>query len=121
MSTKWMLVSAVVAVVAFSGQSVVAGDDLASVTGKVFLDGKPLASAKVVLHFKDGQFAGAKTKDDGTYKVDRLPTGTHKVTVESIVKGKNVLPPNTSDEEKSALQIELMKGKNVIDLQLKSR
>jgi len=103
------------------GQCATAGDELASAVGRVILDGKPLAGAKIFFHMSDGQFAGAKTKEDGTFKVDRLPVGAHKVTVEATVKGRSVLPPRYSSEEVSQLRVEVKKGKNMYNLELRSR
>src|SRR4051812_45195388 len=46
------------------------------VTGKITLDGVPLATGKISFHRKDGQFVGASVKD-GEYLVDQLRPGKH--------------------------------------------
>jgi hypothetical protein len=104
-----------------AGQCATAGNELASVTGKVLLDGRPLAGQKIIFHLGDDQFAGTKTKADGTFKVDRLPLGAHKITVEAMVKGRSVLPARYSSEDVSQLRFEVKKGENRFDLQLSSR
>jgi hypothetical protein len=103
-----------------------AGEELASVQGTVSLNGKPLPSGKIIFHLGDGQFVGAKIKEDGTFKVDRLPPGTHAVTIESTQKTpkgdvKNLLPPKYSSEEHSGLRLEVKKGMNTcqVDIQAK--
>jgi hypothetical protein len=97
-----------------------AGDELASVTGKVTLDGRPLPDGKVFIHLGDGQFVGCKVKD-GSFKIGRVPVGKHKVTVEMRRDGLNALPARYSEEKLSALRIEVQKGANVLDLLLTSK
>src|SRR5580698_4403437 len=71
------------------------------VSGKITLDGKPLAAGKVTFHLDNGQFIGSKVKD-GAYKIDHLPPGKYKVTVE----GKDV-PATYTSEEKTPLVVEI--------------
>ena len=92
-----------------------AGDETASVSGTITLDGAPLAGGRIIFHQDNDQFVGAKIKD-GKYKLDRVPVGTHRVSVES--KG---LPARYSSEEQSALRIDIDKGKNVADFDLRSK
>jgi hypothetical protein len=63
-----------------AGHASARADDVRA-SGNVALNGKPLAEGKVTFHLDNGQFVGSKVKD-GKYLVDRLPVGTHKVTVE---------------------------------------
>ena len=109
------------AVVLTCGQRAAAADDLASVKGTVTVDGKPLPSGRILFHLGDGQFIGAKIKDDGTFKMERVPTGKYKVTVESAVQGKSVLPARYAADDKSELQVEVKKGANTFDFALLSR
>jgi hypothetical protein len=106
-------------------QRALAGEELASVKGNVSLDGRPLAFGKVIFHLADGQFVGSKIKEDGSFKVDRVPLGTHTITVEAMKteKGRklNVIPERYASEEKSQLRVEVRKGKNQFDLHLNSR
>jgi hypothetical protein len=53
-----------------------AGD--AEVSGKLTLDGKPLAGARVIFHLEKGQFVGTTTSEDGSYLVGRVPEGARK-------------------------------------------
>ena len=82
------------------------------VSGRITIDGKPLAAGRVFFHLDDGQFVGAKVKD-GAYSIDRVPTGTRKITVE----GKGVAPKFTS-ESTSGLTVEVKKGKSSYDIVL---
>jgi hypothetical protein len=85
----------------------------AKVTGKITVDGKPLAAGKVTFYFDNGQFVGSKVKD-GAYTVDHMPAGTHRVTVE----GKGV-PPKYSSEDTSELVVEVKEGTSTFDFDLK--
>jgi hypothetical protein len=103
-----------------------AGEGLATVKGKVSLDGQPLTSGKIVFHLPDGQFAGAKLQADGTFQVDRLPPGALKVSFEATRgngKGQvvNLLPARYSSEERSEIKIEVRKGANTHDFELQSK
>lgn len=81
-------------------------------SGSVTIDGKPLAAGRVFFHLDDGQFVGAKVID-GAYSIDRVPTGTRKITVE----GKGVAPKFTS-ENTSGLTMKVEKGKSTFDIAL---
>ena len=110
------------AVVLTCGPRAAAADDLASVKGTVPLeDGKPLPSGRIFFHLGDGQFVGAKVKQDGTFKMEKVPAGKYKVTVESAVDGKSVLPARYAAEDKSGIEVEVKKGDNTIDIKLTSR
>jgi hypothetical protein len=119
---RYSIAVAVLAAMLLSpGQLVSAEENLASVKGRVTLDGKPLGRGRVIFHQSDGQFVGSKLGEDGTFKIGRVPTGTHTVTVELTVDGKSILPPRYSSEERSELRFEVKKGENDFDLQLKSK
>ena len=132
-TTRFTMVVAILTLTVLPGtsQRSLAGEELASVKGKLALDGKPLAFGKVIFHLTDGQFVGAKLKADGTFKIDRVPPGTHKVTVEatrkSAAKDKpaapavNLIPAKYADEERSVLQVEVRKGQNEYNFELTSR
>jgi hypothetical protein len=121
MSAKCSMLLAIgLAVSGLPSESCRAGEALASAGGKVTLDGQPLAKGKIVFHFGDGQFIGTYVKD-GMYKLARLPVGTHKVTIEALLNGKNVLPARYASENTSALRVEVRKGKNTFDLDLTTR
>jgi hypothetical protein len=91
--------------------SVTAAD--AKADGKIRVGGKPLSSGKVTFYLDNGQFVGSKIKD-GEYTVDRLPVGTHRVTVE----GEGV-PLKYTLEDKSGLTVEVTEGAVTMDFDLK--
>jgi hypothetical protein len=97
------------AAVLLQDHTAVAGEDAATVKGSVTLkDGQPLSGGgRIFIHLKDGQFVGAKIQADGTFKVDRVPVGKHKVTVEA-----EGVPKYYGYEEKSGLLVEVKKGNN---------
>jgi hypothetical protein len=83
------------------------------VSGRITYKGKPLAAGRVIFHLDGGQFVGAKVKNDGTYAIDRVPTGTRKITVEGTG-----LPAKFGSEEASGLMLEVKKGRSVYDIVL---
>jgi hypothetical protein len=100
----------------FVSGGVVSADDeeLASVGGKVIYNGKPLDNAVIIFHLQDDQFVGAKIKA-GQFRVDRVPVGTTKVTIESK---KAAFPAKFADPETSGLSVEIKKGKNPVNFML---
>jgi hypothetical protein len=58
----------------------------------------------------NGQFVGSKIKN-GDYKVDWIPVGTCKVSIEA----KNI-PLKYAGEETSGLQVEVKPGKMTFDV-----
>ncbi len=93
-----------------------AADELASLEGHVTLDGKPLESGRIIFHQADGQFFGSKIKKEGKFKMDRIPAGSYRVTVES--KG---VPEKYTSDENSPLTVEVKSGSNVINFDLASK
>jgi hypothetical protein len=120
---KCLLVAAIVAATPLVGPGAgrAADEGLATLQGTVRLDGQPLGFGRIIVHLPDGQFVGARLKDDGTYKIERVPPGGHKVTVEATVKGKSVLSPRYASEDETGLRFEVKEGKNMINLDLKSK
>jgi hypothetical protein len=101
----------------------VGGEELASVKGTITFDGRPLTTGKIILHLSDGQFVGAKIKDDGTFKIDRVLPGKCKVTIEATAKTPkgevmHLLPPKYSLEEQSGLLVEVKSGANTHNFDL---
>src|SRR5262245_10325814 len=88
--------------------------ELGTVEGKVTYQGKPLEDATIAFHLADGQFVGAKIKD-GNYKVDRVPAGTVKVTVQSK---KDAIPAKFGVEDATPLKFEVKAGKNTANFEL---
>jgi hypothetical protein len=83
------------------------------VTGKVSLNGKPLASGRIIFHLGNGQFVGSKVAN-GDYAIDRVPVGTRKVTVEG-----DGVPVSYSFEDKSSIVVEVKEGTAMFDFDLR--
>jgi len=79
------------------------------VSGKITIQGQPLAAGRIFFHLENGQFVGSKVKD-GKYTVDRIPTGAKKISVE----GAGV-PKKYAFEETSPLMVEIKEGDGVYD------
>jgi hypothetical protein len=62
--TSFLLTSVLLVALTGCGSS---GPEIAYVTGKVTMDGKPLPNAAVVFVPENGRPAGARTDEDGTY------------------------------------------------------
>ena len=89
-----------------------ADDKAGAVEGKVVFKGKPIADGKIVFHLDNGQFVGCKIKN-GEYKIDRVPTGPRKVSIEA-----NGIPAKYSSEETSALMVEISGEQQTVDFDL---
>jgi hypothetical protein len=104
-------------VVFLNGPPLVAADeDLSTIEGKVTYNGKPLQDGSITFHLKDDQFVGAKIQPDGTFRVERVPVGTVKVTFASK---KLRIPTKYGIPETSPLTLEVKKGKGVADFQIR--
>ena len=73
---------ALCAVLVSSGPVSAADEELATVGGKVIYNGEALTDSTITFYLKDGQFVGGRIKD-GKFRVDRVPVGPVKVTIES--------------------------------------
>lgn len=120
------------------------------VTGTVTLDGSPLAGANVVFEPVDpavGFTAGGKTDENGRYKLTSLygegeggaveaeyvvlVTKSEVVALPKPIRyedgdvatttSKPILAATYRDKDKSPLRFRVEKGKNTIDLELKSK
>jgi hypothetical protein len=109
-----LVLFAACAVLVSGGAVSAADEELASVGGKVIYNGKPLDDAVITFHLKDDQFVGAKIKD-GKFRVDRVPIGAVKVTIDSK---KVALPAKFADPETSGLSVEVKKGKNPVNFMI---
>jgi hypothetical protein len=109
---------------------------LAKVSGKITLDGKPLASATVTFYpeAKDGKTATGKTDDAGRYTMktagaDGALPGKYRVTISLPPRDekdpkppRRAIPPRYSDKEKSELTVEIPpKGSSEFDFDLTSK
>jgi len=97
-----------------SGPLSAADEQLATVGGKVIYNGQPLTDSIITFHLGDDQFVGGKIKD-GKFRVDRVPFGTVKVTIES----KTVqLPAKFASPESSGLTVEIKQSKVPVNFML---
>ena len=81
-------------------------------SGRITINGKPVADGRVTFHLPNGQFAGSKIVE-GKFAVDQMPVGTLKVTVE----GTGV-PAKYTSEETSALTVQTKVGTAIFDFNL---
>lgn len=107
---KQLILLAAISLCGLSLESSLAAD--AKVSGRVILDGAPLAEGKITIYFDNGQFVGSKIKD-GKFVIDQISSGTYKVTVE----GKGV-PHKFANDEASVLTFSVRPGSNTFDLAL---
>ena len=111
-SIRCVLTIAILVVGGIADNAILADDnEVATITGKVMLDGKLVLSGRILFHSGD-QFIGAKIKN-GEYRIERVPVGTHKV----LVQGKGI-PERYSSEDDTTLQATIEKGLNHFDLEL---
>jgi hypothetical protein len=96
------------------GPASAADKELATVGGKVMYKGVLLTDATITFHLEDEQFVGARIKK-GTFRVDRVPAGVAKVTIESK---KVRLPAKYALPETSGLSVKVKKGKVAVDFEL---
>jgi hypothetical protein len=92
-----------------------AAEKTGSLTGKVTLNGKPLAKGKVSFHPAKGKAVTADVQD-GSYSAKGVPVGKLRVTVE----GKDV-PKKFSSPDTSGLVAEVTEGVTTLDINLKVR
>jgi hypothetical protein len=91
-----------------------AGEVTAPVRGTIAVDGRPLASGRILFMLADDQFVGGKVKD-GAFKVDRVPVGVHTVSIEY----KGVRAAYSSE---STLRVQVSKdGPNEFTFELTSK
>ena len=100
-------------VILLSDPPAAADEATATVKGIVTLKGKPVQKGRIIFHLANDQFVGAKIKD-GQYAVDRVPVGEHKITVEG-----ELVPAAYGSEEKTPFTMEVKKGGNTIDLDMR--
>ena len=114
------------------------------VEGTIHLDGVPLSEAMIVFHPLSGsEVASGRSKEDGTFVVSSqngaigkgAVIGEYAVTVSKIevtfstnaeglpsaTEGKEQIPSQYLDKEKTPLKVEVKKGKNGITLDLSSK
>ncbi len=82
------------------------------ISGRVTLEGKPLAAGTIAFHGSDGQFFGCKIKG-GNYRIDHARVGIMRVTI----TGADV-PPPFSSADSTTLRAEVKEGESLMDFSL---
>ncbi len=91
-----------------------AADETGAVEGVITFKGQPLAEGKVSFHPEKGKPVAAEIKADGSFEAKGVPAGTLRVTVEA-----KFLPRKYSSPDTSGIRVEVKKGKQKINLELK--
>jgi hypothetical protein len=111
---------AVAAVIVALGSAAEPEIEVSPVSGTITVDGEPLADGRIFFHLKEGQFIGCRTRENGRYKIDRVPTGEYPVTIEGTVNGEP-LPDRYSSDKAPSLRVRIEAPTNEINFDLVSR
>jgi hypothetical protein len=110
------------------------GNPVATVTGKVTLDGKALEFGDIGFHLENGTSVGnTKIMNGGAYSIGanaQLPPGSYKVVIianetsvskgpGSVVMPKRITPEKYGTKESTPLKVELKAGANTANFDLK--
>ena len=110
------------------------GNPVATVTGKVTMDGKPLEFGDIGFHLENGTVVGnTKIINGGTYSIGantQLAPGNYKAVIivnetsvskgpGSVVMPKRISPEKYSTKESTPLKVELKAGANTANFDLK--
>jgi len=110
------------------------GNPVATVTGKVTLNGKALEFGDIGFHLDDGSVVGnAKILNGGIYSIEgkaQLPPGNYKAVIianetsvskepGSVIMPKCITPEKYGSKEKTPLKAELKAGANTANFDLK--
>jgi hypothetical protein len=109
-----LVLCAACAVLVSGGPVSAAAEQLATVGGKVVYNGRPLTDGVIIFHLKDGQFVGGPIKN-GQFRVDRVPFGAVKVTIESK---KVRVPAKFASPETSGMSVEIKQRKVPVNFML---
>jgi hypothetical protein len=69
-----------------------------TVSGKVLYKGKPLPGGSVIFIHQQGAFSSG-IREDGSYSIDRIPTGPVKIAVIGLIKAVGPLPKGVKAEK----------------------
>ena len=122
-----------VALVVFVGCSIRPADqpEIAAVSGRVTMDGQPLASVSVVFESERGVLSFGNTDDEGRYSVSYIRSakgaglGRNVVRISTPTMGpssplrKDKIPSTYNTA--STLAVDVTKGSNVFDFSLESQ
>jgi hypothetical protein len=103
------------AIAAIRKQGVAALRIKAAIRGIVVMDGKPLASGKIMFHPAKGEPISAKINEDGAYAAE-VPVGEMRVTIDFPR-----LPKKYTDPDAAALSVRVKPGDNTIRIELTSK
>ncbi len=92
-----------------------AAEPMASVAGKVNVDGRPIESGRVFLYIDANQFLGARISKDGTFHLKGVPPGVYKASIEGVRVDNRY-----HNEDTSGLAVDLDGGANTWDIDLRS-
>jgi hypothetical protein len=110
------------------------GKPVATVTGKVTMEGKPLEFGDIGFHLENGTAVGnGKISGGGVFSVGaaaQLPPGSYKVVIianetsvskgpGSVVMPKRITPEKYGTKESTPLKVELKAGANTANFDLK--
>jgi hypothetical protein len=101
--------------------------ELGTVTGRITLDGKPLAGAEIIFQHPTKRFSRGETDADGRYEllyvrdVPGAALGTHRVviTAKNPATRRQVVPPRYND--RTTLEREVRADHNAFDFDLTSK
>ncbi|MCC6507921.1 MAG: carboxypeptidase regulatory-like domain-containing protein [Pirellulaceae bacterium] len=107
--------------------------DVGRVSGKVTLDGQPLAEATVMFQPSTGRASMATTDSDGNYTLSYIDQvsgaiiGSHKVIIRTEIPGEDGQPPVAKEKlpkkyhDRSELTADVKAGSNTFDFELASK
>jgi hemoglobin len=93
-------------------------DEKTTVSGKITFKGVPLSEGTIAFHLKEKSIS-TNIAADGTYDLIGIKPGTYKIAIGQGAKPTVVIPKKYGDPETSGLQITVVKGKQLFDLDLK--
>jgi len=93
----------------------------AAVSGRITLDGQPLAGATIAFHSDgNGKTVAATTSADGSFTFDSVAPGVYTVTIRGAEKSAAEVHEKYGKPETSGMTVAAGPGKNVLDFDLRS-
>jgi hypothetical protein len=89
------------------------GGETCTVRGTVTFQGKPVGKGTITFHTKQGEAIEAEIKF-GEYSAENVPVGMFRLTIKAAG-----VPAKYADKDKTEIQFQVSRGKNVLDLELK--
>ena len=104
--------------------------EMATVSGKVTLNGEPLDGGRVIFAHVEGPAAAADIQSGGTYTVE-VAVGQTEVSIdhraepeqvpgarEGMMMGKSLVPEQYADANTSGLSLDVKSGKNEFNIEM---